>query len=296
MAQPADLWAHRVINNDGWFYTPGRPDHFNRSCDDCDLGIYRDCGRGCMVAGRPIEKVDGYMKSQMNQKIVVALLACASIGTTVLLLVLLSTADTKHTGRGVYQPVAHSDSTGLPVLRSLDDFQLIDSQGQPFGTAQLKGKLWVAGFVFTRCTGPCPAITSKMAQLQMEIEKQQIGDRVRLVSISVDPEHDRPKVLREYARIAMADPRVWTFLTGELDEVSAIVQNNFLLPLSISKGPIVHSQRLALIDPQGRLRGYYDALSPDGYKALQDDMASLLESNQSGIEQDTNAQIQQARR
>src|ERR1700751_3321973 len=75
---------------------------------------------------------------------------------------------------------------------SVPSFQLTNQGGQPFGSAQLAGKIWIADFVYTTCPGPCPMISNRMSELQKPLEKTD----VRLVSFTVDPEKDSPQVLR----------------------------------------------------------------------------------------------------
>src|SRR5260370_12349444 len=93
---------------------------------------------------------------------------------------------------------------------AVPSFQLVNQNGQPFGSAQLAGKIWIADFIYTTCPGPCPMISSRMSELQKPLEKTD----VHLVSFSVDPEKDTPQVLRGYADKLQADPARWDFLTG----------------------------------------------------------------------------------
>src|SRR6185295_13308646 len=81
-------------------------------------------------------------------------------------------------------------------------FQLINQDGQAFGSAQLAGKIWIADFVYTTCPGPCPMISSRMSELQKPLEKTD----VHLVSFTVDPEKDTPEVLRAYADKLRKEP------------------------------------------------------------------------------------------
>ncbi|MDQ6940295.1 MAG: SCO family protein, partial [Verrucomicrobiota bacterium] len=83
----------------------------------------------------------------------------------------------------------------LDSLGTIPEFRLTNQNGQPFGSADLKGKIWVADFIFTSCPGPCPIISSRMAEMQKPLEKSD----VHLVSFTVDPQNDTPKVLHEYA-------------------------------------------------------------------------------------------------
>ena len=81
-------------------------------------------------------------------------------------------------------------------------FQLTNQNGQPFGSAQLAGKIWIADFIYTTCPGPCPMISGRMSELQKPLDKTD----VHLVSFSVDPEKDTPEVLRGYAEKLQAEP------------------------------------------------------------------------------------------
>src|SRR5262245_3008746 len=96
------------------------------------------------------------------------------------------------------------------------DFALTERSGRTVTNADLLGKVWVASFVFTRCTGPCPQVSGTVARLQKDLE----GEKdVRLVTFTVDPEHDNANELREYAAHFGAYPDRWLFLTGKEQEV-----------------------------------------------------------------------------
>src|SRR5213592_2048856 len=93
---------------------------------------------------------------------------------------------------------------------TVPSFQFTNQNGQPFGSAQLAGKIWIADFIYTTCPGPCPMISSRMSELQKPLGKTD----VHLVSFSVDPEKDTPDVLHRYAEKLQAAPGRWDFLTG----------------------------------------------------------------------------------
>jgi protein SCO1/2 len=158
---------------------------------------------------------------------------------------------------------------------SVPNFQLINQDGQPFGSAQLKGKIWIADFVFTLCPGPCPMISSRMSELQKPLEKTD----VHLVSVSVDPDHDTPAVLRGYAEKLNAQPHRWDFLTGSKSAIYDLSRNGFKLAIddgSAENGTPVHSTRVVLVDRRGEIRGYYDATVPDAVTKLLADTNHLL--------------------
>jgi protein SCO1/2 len=154
-------------------------------------------------------------------------------------------------------------------------FQLTNQNGQPFGSAQLAGKIWIADFIFTSCPGPCPMVSSRMSELQRPLEKSD----VHFVSFSVDPEKDTPEVLRGYAEKLKAQPGRWDFLTGSKSAIYDLSKNGFNLAVSDGTeeaGVPVHTTRFVLVDRHGAVRGYYDALAPDAVTKLLADTSHLL--------------------
>jgi cytochrome oxidase Cu insertion factor (SCO1/SenC/PrrC family) len=154
-------------------------------------------------------------------------------------------------------------------------FQLTNQNGQPFGSAQLSGKIWIADFIYTTCPGPCPMISNRMSELQKPLEKTD----VHLVSFSVDPEKDTPEVLRGYAEKLQAESGRWDFLTGAKSAVFKVSQDGFKLAVSDgsdAQGIPVHSTRLVLIDRHAQIRGYYDATEPEAITKLLADTNHLL--------------------
>jgi len=167
----------------------------------------------------------------------------------------------------------------LPVIAALPEFVLDDERGQSSGLVDLHGKVWIADFIFTRCAGTCPLITHRMSELSKESAATPSLRDVKFVSFSVDPDFDRPEVLREYGRANGADPSRWTFLTGTRDSVRGLVVNGFKLPVEDQNDtamPILHSEKFAVVDRLGRVRGVYDGLTDDGLKDLRSAATELL--------------------
>ena len=163
----------------------------------------------------------------------------------------------------------------LDSLGAVPPFQLVNQEGQPFGSAQVNGKIWIADFVFTSCPGPCPMISSRMAELQRPLENSD----VHLVSFSVDPEKDTPAVLRDYAERLHALNGRWEFLTGPTNAIYDLIQKGFKLAVSDGASELgvpVHSTRAALVDRHGAIRGYYDMTAPDSVTKLLADTSHLL--------------------
>src|SRR5437016_3951019 len=155
---------------------------------------------------------------------------------------------------------------------TVPEFTLVNQDGENFGSAQLRGKIWIADFIYTTCPGPCPMISSRMSELQKPFEKTD----VHLVSFSVDPAKDTPQVLRGYAERLQAQPGRWDFLTGPRSTIYNLSRNGFKLAVGEEKGIPVHSTRMILVDRQGAIRGYYDAAEPDAVTKLVADTTHLF--------------------
>jgi cytochrome oxidase Cu insertion factor (SCO1/SenC/PrrC family) len=168
----------------------------------------------------------------------------------------------------------------LPVLLNIPKFQLVDQAGEDFGSDKLLGHVWIANFMFTRCMATCPRQTAKFEELQRTTLHWPDVNRFRLISFTVDPEHDTPSHLNEYARDHRADPSLWKFLTGSRQDLWTLCQEGFKLPVSDSatdlSSPVTHSSKFVLVDKQLRIRGFYDGLSSDDFGKLVVDLRSLL--------------------
>jgi protein SCO1 len=164
----------------------------------------------------------------------------------------------------------------LPVLGELPDFELTESRGQKVGLSDLRGRAVVASFIFTRCGGPCPMITARMAELQKRFAGR---EGLRLLSVSVDPAYDTPEVLRTYAERHGAEPERWWFLTGTPEAVARLSREGFRLAAETqgeSPEDIIHSTRLVLLDGEGRIRGYYESEDAEARARLTRDLDGLL--------------------
>ena len=166
-----------------------------------------------------------------------------------------------------------------PVLSTLPPFTLIDQRSNPYGSSDLQGKVWIANFIFTRCPDMCPMLSAAMAKLQQDLTREPLWDRVRLVSFSVEPDHDSPAVLLDYAEKLGAGSH-WAFLTGSREEIWQLSQEGFKLPTAESPpdagNPILHSNKFVLSDAEGRIRGYYDAREQRDRQRLLRDLRALL--------------------
>ena len=137
----------------------------------------------------------------------------------------------------------------IVIGQEVPDFDLVDEQGRPAHLTDFRGKLTAIDFIYTRCPLPdvCPRLSANFALLQ-----KTFGSRIVLISITIDPDHDTPDVLREYASRWHADPKLWHFLTGPPDAIRG-VGGNFGLIYFAEEGAITHTSATALISPDGRL-------------------------------------------
>ena len=159
------------------------------------------------------------------------------------------------------------------------DFSLVERSGRPLSAGDLRGRVWIADFIYTQCRDSCPLQSRAMAALQADLNAY---DDLRSVSITVDPLTDSAALLSRYADRYGADPERWLFLTGELRDIRRIVQEGFRLsaaPVDDSApDPVVfHSARFVLVDRNGEIRGYYDSNDPQALKRLRENARSLLD-------------------
>ncbi len=166
----------------------------------------------------------------------------------------------------------------LPVLGAVPPFTLVERSGRAVSASDLSGHVWVADFVFTRCPDFCPALTARMAGLQKALGPA--ADPVRLVSFSVDPLHDTPEVLEDYARRAGAREG-WLFVTGPREALAALLRDGFKVAWADDgppASPITHSDRFVLVDRALRIRGYYHGTEPGDVARLARDALALEKS------------------
>jgi len=175
--------------------------------------------------------------------------------------------------------VGHAPATAIEL--PLPSFDLTERSGDAVSLDDLKGKVWIADFIFTRCPGPCPEMTSRMYAIQEEMRDDPNWDSFRLVSITVDPDYDSPKVMTEWAKIALADKTHWLWLTGRREQVWQVIRDGFKLPVADNKkdetSPIIHSQKFVLVDRTGAIRGFYDGLNDAERASLVREARNLLE-------------------
>ncbi len=156
-----------------------------------------------------------------------------------------------------------ADRINMPV----PDFTFPSASGGEFGLKDLKGKLWVAEFMFTSCAGYCPEM-SKMTELLQE-RTQDLPD-LHFVSFTVDPERDSLEALKEYGAEYKADEARWHFLRASQEQVHKLGRKGFFLLNDTNS--LLHSKKVALVDRAGHIRGFFDGAGPErvsDFKALE---------------------------
>lgn len=167
-----------------------------------------------------------------------------------------------------------TSSDKFEPLFSTPAFELTDQNGKPFKQSDLLGSVWVTDFVFTRCGGPCPLMTSKLADVQKQVARPD----VKLVSFSVDPERDTPAVLKEYGQRFGADESRWTFLTGDKQKIYDVAAAMKITAIPAAKdAPIIHSELFLLVNRTGEVVGVYHSNDEAEMKQLISDASELAE-------------------
>lgn len=168
----------------------------------------------------------------------------------------------------------------LPRLFEVPAFALVDQHGRGFSSESLRGHVWVANFIFTRCPTVCPLFTERMRQL--ELGTHALAPRLQLVSFSVDPEYDTPARLLDYAKAHRAQQGHWHFLTGAQEDVRRVVVDGLKEGMDrVEEGAdlrgVAHGSHFVLVDPAMRVRGYYAFDAADTLDRLSRDIQAVLE-------------------
>lgn len=176
-------------------------------------------------------------------------------------------------------------SEALPIIGPVADFTLTNQAGQSVSLSDLRGRVWVADIIFTRCAGPCPEMTRKMKELQDALPAD---GQARLVTLTTDADYDTPEVLARYGERFGADAQRWTFLTGDPVAIANLAIDSLKLT-AIAKPPeertdpndlFVHSTIFVVVDKQGRLRGAFESVGdhvswPDTKQTILDAVRKL---------------------
>ncbi len=162
------------------------------------------------------------------------------------------------------------------ALRERDpapDFSLVDQNGAPLSSADMRGSWVLVDFIYTTCPGPCPILTGLHAELRRSFDPA-LAARVRFVSISLDPAKDTPEALTSYARARGADLPGWSFLTGPPDDVAEVVRRFGVGSTRAADGTIDHLVATFLVDERGNIAKRWLGLE-HGVAEMRDEIAGL---------------------
>lgn len=182
-------------------------------------------------------------------------LVWVGLGLTIALLLLASLLALLKLQAGFGKP--------LPVYGQVADFALTNQNGRAVSLADLRGKVWVADIIFTRCAGPCLKMSRQMMELEQALPP---GSPVKLISLTTDPDFDTPAVLKKYSERFSANLSRWWFLTGTKAQIAALAIDSLKLT-ALEKKPeerqspadlFVHSTIFVIVDKRGQLRGVYE--------------------------------------
>ena len=160
------------------------------------------------------------------------------------------------------------------------DFTLMDQKGALVSLADVKDRIVVADFFFTTCPTICPKMTKQMVRVQEAFADE---DRLMLLSHSVTPEMDSVPVLAAYAELHGANYAQWRFLTGDRKQIYDLARKSYFAVLDEGDGgpdDFVHTENFVLVDPQRRLRGFYDGTSTTDVDRLIGDIRKLIEEQE----------------
>lgn len=147
------------------------------------------------------------------------------------------------------------------------DFTLTDREGQPFDTAQLRGRPWLASFFFSSCPGPCIQLNQSINRLISETPDSDAP----ILSITVDPRTDTPERLREYAKLIKAESPRWRMLTGDPDEIIRVAQDEF----HVRAATAAHDERVVLVGADGKIVGLFSPMDEADRARLRKKLAEL---------------------
>jgi protein SCO1/2 len=182
--------------------------------------------------------------------------------------------------------VDHFSEPDLVTIGKVPDFSFINQDGKTITNKSYEGKVYIAEFFFTTCPSICPIMNQNMVKIQNEFYG---NPKLGIASFSIDPEHDTPKVLKEYAEsYGITNPH-WHLLTGEKVKIFNLANSGFNLYVGENtevEGGFEHSGFFALIDQEGNIRSridendnpiiYYDGLEAEGIQMLIEDIKKLL--------------------
>ncbi|MDC0272094.1 SCO family protein [Crocinitomicaceae bacterium] len=161
----------------------------------------------------------------------------------------------------------------------IQDFEFVNQNGDLIKSKELEGKIWVVEYFFATCKGICPIMNKQMQRVQSAYSDD---NEIKILSFTVDPINDSIEALKKYAESHEAINGKWHFFTGNKTKLYGLARQSFFLlkpaeakNLGDAGGDFIHTNNFVLIDPQKRIRGYYDGTNPDEVDELIADIGIL---------------------
>jgi protein SCO1/2 len=162
---------------------------------------------------------------------------------------------------------------------SIEDFELLNQDGNRKSFHEWKGQIIVANFFFSHCPVVCPKMTANLQKISRQFQQER---EIHIISISIDPERDSAAQLKKYANRFSIDEGKWDLLTGDKKEIYRLARNSFMVVATDGDGgpnDFIHSDKLVLIDKIGRIRGFYDGTDESAINNLSNDIKKLQDEN-----------------
>jgi protein SCO1/2 len=183
-------------------------------------------------------------------------------------------------GWPIYRTLNRTLPDPLPKIAVVPNFTFTNQFGKPFGSQNLSGKLYLANFIFTSCPSTCPLSMQRMQKLQKRMRG--LGDKVGILSFTVDPKTDTPEVLNQYANKNRTNPFIWNLVTAPEAEMKKLLMEGFKVPMGEREVianliDVAHTEKIVLVDAQGTIRGFYGPEEKDSNQLMID--VGLLANN-----------------
>ena len=181
----------------------------------------------------------------------------------------------------IYQPAEVSfelvDSTLQHVKKyhKIAPFRLLNQNGKVITQRDYEDHIYVADFFFTTCPSICPIMTDNMGSIQQQLLND---DKVKLLSFSVTPQIDSVPQLKKYALEKGVNDAKWNLLTGDKKEIYTLARKSYFVVKEDGDGgphDMIHTENFVLVDPDKRIRGYYDGTDKAAMESLMEDIATL---------------------
>jgi protein SCO1/2 len=196
---------------------------------------------------------------------------------------LLGVAVASGRGRAGVEDLPYYDSRDFtprwaPAAHRIGAFSLISQTGAAFTDRDLSRRVHIASFIYTRCSAVCPTLVANLRR----VDRAVADPALRFVAYSVTPDLDAPNVLADFGREHSLDPARWTLVTGDKSQIYRLARESYFadddrIRATIAEpGAFLHTEKVVLVDRDGRLRGVYDATQSFEMDKLIEDVRRLL--------------------